>query len=257
MSVTVSIISHGHALDVQRLLDGLSAVSIPLRVILTINSPRLEPSSWLASLHKFSFVHVVLNGEPKGFAENHNNAAKIAQSKYFLVLNPDTYVLNSSDHNIGWEHVLTNLQDLASRPLVGLAYAIQIDGANRKLDFERALVTPWQVIRRLVWTANPLLVKSVDWVSGACMMFRTDIYNSLGGFDERYFLYCEDVDICLRLQLAGFKLSKAQCTIVHATQRLTLKDWQHLTWHLQSLVRLWFSGSFWRYLKCRIFRQSH
>jgi N-acetylglucosaminyl-diphospho-decaprenol L-rhamnosyltransferase len=87
----------------------------------------------------------------------------------------------------------------------------------------------------------------VDWISGAFMMFKSSAFRKLGGFDERYFMYCEDVDICLRLQLAGYKLVRADATVTHHTQRRTLKNLQHLVWHVRSLLRLWNSAPYKQY----------
>ena len=76
------------------------------------------------------------------------------------------------------------------------------------------------------------------------MAFNSAVFRSLGGFDERYYMYCEDVDICLRLQLAGFGLSPANATVVHHAQRQTTKSLRHLAWHVRSLLRLWNSPTY-------------
>ena len=81
------------------------------------------------------------------------------------------------------------------------------------------------------------------------MAFRADVFAGLGGFDERYFMYCEDVDICLRAQLAGYRLERADAKVVHHTQRRTLKSLRHLTWHVRSLLRLWRSPAYLQYKK--------
>ncbi|MHB1409853.1 MAG: hypothetical protein ACYCXC_09705 [Acidovorax defluvii] len=52
-------------------------------------------------------------------------------------------------------------------------------------------------------------------------------------------MYCEDVDLCLRLRLAGLALVRAPVQVVHAGQRASHRRWAHLRWHVQSLLRLW------------------
>ena len=67
-------------------------------------------------------------------------------------------------------------------------------------------------------------------------------WRELGGFDTRYFMYGEDVDFCLRLQLAGWRLARAGgASVIHAAQRVSHRSGRHLAWHLRSLLRLWTS----------------
>ena len=68
----------------------------------------------------------------------------------------------------------------------------------------------------------------------------------VGGFDERYHMYCEDVDLCLRLRGGGWRLARADAAVVeHAARRGSHRQWRHLGWHLRSLWRLWRSPA-WR-----------
>ena len=246
--ISISIVSHGHSLEAKELLKSLVNNSYDLEVILTINSPDLECTEWLASLQDQTQIRVVRNANPKGFAENHNNAAKISKADYFFVLNPDVRLLSSISGGNSWDQILHCLQVLAAVDETGISYPVQVDALGNMLDFERALVTPWQLVLRYIGNIRYRQQVSRDWISGSCMMFRLEVFRKLGGFDERYRLYCEDVDICLRLQSEGYQLVRAPCVVVHNTKRQTLKSHQHLAWHLESLAKLWFSKAFWKYL---------
>lgn len=68
------------------------------------------------------------------------------------------------------------------------------------------------------------------------------------GFSERFHMYCEDVDLCLRVQLQGGVLEAAETEIIHLAQRASHKRLRFASWHLWSLLRLWTSGVYWRYL---------
>ncbi len=250
--LSISIISHGHSFKAKELVSALTERCTGLEVILTINAPHLESPEWLESLTQFKNLRVIVNDAPKGFAENHNHAAKIARYDFFCALNPDISLVDKTPSPHDWQSVLVCLQSIVSVSNVGVAYPVQIDMQGKELDYERGLITPWQLARRHLWAVNHQPTGRVDWVSGAFMMFRTEIFRKFGGFDERYHLYCEDVDICLRLKLAGYKLVKAPCTVVHDTGRQTLKNRQHLAWHLQSLVKLWFSNAYWQYLRFKM-----
>lgn len=134
----------------------------------------------------------------------------------------------------------------ANQKDTGCAYPAQISASGMLLDFERTLVSPLSLVQRhLLRRRHRLLSQQpVHWVTGAFMAFKSTVFRELGGFDERYFMYCEDVDICLRMQLAGYSLARADATVIHHTQRQTLKNLKHLAWHIRSLLRLWNSAAY-------------
>ena len=100
--------------------------------------------------------------------------------------------------------------------------------------------------------ANRSVNGNAHWIAGAFMAWRADAFRALDGFDERYFLYCEDVDICLRLQLRGlrFEVVESAC-VVHDAQRASRGSPHHLVLHLKSLCALWASPTFWRFITSR------
>jgi N-acetylglucosaminyl-diphospho-decaprenol L-rhamnosyltransferase len=77
-----------------------------------------------------------------------------------------------------------------------------------------------------------------DWVVGMFMLFTSDAFRVLKGFDEKYFMYYEDVDICARGWRAGHKvLVCPNLKIVHEGRRKSRRIPQHLLWHLQSFKK--------------------
>lgn len=80
------------------------------------------------------------------------------------------------------------------------------------------------------------------------MLFHAETYRRIGGFDERFFMYGEDFDVCARLALAGQKIVIAeQLRAIHEAQRASHRDVRHLWWHMRSLAKVWSSMTFWRY----------
>jgi GT2 family glycosyltransferase len=55
-------------------------------------------------------------------------------------------------------------------------------------------------------TAGEQMSRTVDWLSGACMLARRDVLQQVKGFDERYFLYWEDADLCRRMRALGYQV---------------------------------------------------
>jgi GT2 family glycosyltransferase len=86
----------------------------------------------------------------------------------------------------------------------------------------------------------------VDWVGGMFMLLRRDVFETLGGFDERYFLYYEDVDLCARLWSAGMRVMQLrQVSVIHLARRSSHRSLRYLVIHLVSMSRYFLSGSFW------------
>lgn len=243
MLLTISIVSHGHGQTVKLLLEDLSAYTgeNSLFIILTLNSPELEtiPTHELRRSSSWP-IRIVENILPKGFGANHNSALRSANPGIWCVINPDLRVTDLD---------LISTFSLNGK-LIGLVYPQQISPSGEKLDYVRELVTPWSLLKRYL-VRLPERPARPDWVSGCFMAFRSEVYQQLRGFNEKYFLYCEDVDICLRLQLAGYTMAEADFSVVHDTRRGTLKKFEHFKWHVTSLLRLWLSKSFWAYLLTR------
>lgn len=241
-NIVLSIVSHAQAKLVKNLLSSFSPIPFHIAKILVrenVADETLRTEEALASVS--SSLRVYGNSTELGFGENHKLNFQQQTGDIFFILNPDL-VLNAFD----WQATVETL----NRKDVALVYAHQHDIMGNKLDFERELVTPWAIFKRHV-LRKKMHKKRIDWIPGAFMGFRAEAFNQLGGFDSRYFMYCEDVDICLRLQMAGYKIQRLSSKILHDTQRNTLKSRQHLLWHLRSLLRLWCSPVFWRYLHWR------
>jgi N-acetylglucosaminyl-diphospho-decaprenol L-rhamnosyltransferase len=228
-TVVVSIVSHAHGVQIQALLEALARLNSPVvsRVVLTLNVPEAEPQRPAGG---FPFaLDIVRNAVPIGFGANHNQALASAQEAFVCVLNPDVV--------LGDDPFVPLVNALAGHA-AGCAYPIQVNESGRVQDSERELPSPWALLRRRLLGRTE---QRVDWVNAACLLLPTSVWRELAGFDERYFMYCEDVDFCLRLRLAGGALIKAPVEIVHAGQRASGRRLDHLAWHVRSLFRLWMS----------------
>ncbi|MEQ6434609.1 glycosyltransferase [Comamonas sp. w2-DMI] len=227
--LVVSIVSHGHGAQVQRLMEQMACYSADhiARVVVTHNVPEPElrepASGWPFA------VQVVCNNQPQGFGVNHNQALCEAFEPFVCVLNPDVEL-------IAEQEPFEALLKAASQPGVGCAYPQQLDGAGQVQDSERETPTPLALWRRMVLRKPQ---KQVDWVNAACIVLPLPVWQAVHGFDEAYFMYCEDVDLCLRVRLAGGRLQRAEASVVHAGQRASHRQFRHLLWHVRSLLRLW------------------
>lgn len=255
MTLSVSIVSHGHADQVRRLLALLARTSAGCvqRVWLTVNRPEAALDGWLGNQQEFSALglpfelRVIHNAHPLGFGANHNQAFDQDQREsdpadWFCVMNPD----------IEWQHnPFPALLAAGSEPDVACVYPVQLTAAGQLQDHQRALLTPGSLVRRRLLRQRGVPT-AVDWVCGAFMVLRSAALGRVGGFDVGYFMYCEDVDLCLRLQLLGGRLTQAaQARVVHAAHRRSGVEVHHLWWHVGSLIRLWRSAPYRHYRALR------
>lgn len=246
-SITLSIVSHGHAKMVLNFLDELESESSlkGVKVILTINNGEVINTPSYQNIE----VMIVRNSSPKGFGENHNAAFKFCNTPWFGVLNPDLRLNNGEP--------FTNLAGvrLDRHPSkIGLIAPKILDADGGLEDSVRENLSPWSVIKRQLF-GRAVINESVFhdqknkflWFGGMCLLINSVAFKAIGGFDQRFFLYCEDYDLCARLHIAGYQLVYApDISITHMAQRDSHKSKHHFFLHFSSLFRVWTSSPFWR-----------
>lgn len=85
-------------------------------------------------------------------------------------------------------------------------------------------------------------------MAGMFLLFRSEAYKGVGGFDERFHLYCEDFDICARIRLLGWPIGLSDAArVIHDARRASHDSPEHLFWHVCSLLRMWTTRSWWKY----------
>lgn len=234
-AISISIVSHGQGGLVRALLNDLErhCRNESIEVLLTIN----VPESFSGNLHDTAFPIVVIsNSQPKGFGENHNAAFKIARGEWFCVMNPDIR-MSTNPFQILLDEIVRN-QAAVIAPAV-------LSPTGRIEDSVRRFPRPLNLASKLLGRGDGRYSFAVgdkafaaDWVGGMFMLFRADSYRSVGGFDERFFLYYEDVDICTRLWKEGcLVLACPTAQVVHDARRTSRRSLKYLRWHVASMAR--------------------
>ena len=243
--ISISVVSHLQAGLVSNLLSDISKFcdTSSVEVILTLNLPEVLPFD--QETYDFP-IRVLKNPSPLGFSANHNQAFKSAHGKYFCVLNPDVRLANDPFT------VLINTLDDQS---IGLAAPLVVNAAGEPEDSMRSFPSPLEILGKLFGRDSAMHVTDSgalafpDWVAGMFMLFRREVFSQVGGFDTRYFLYYEDVDICARLRLEGYRVAVCcNVPVVHEAQRASHRNFRYLKWHLSSILRF-FSSSVYRQLR--------
>ena len=164
--------------------------------------------------HRFPSVQLIANDRNLGFAAGVNRGLEKTRGRHVLWLNPDSEILDDGMADM--------LRYLEGEPMVGIIGPQLVDpGGSIQLScrsfpsyrtalFHRySLMTRWlpsnRYSREYLQTGwDHAAVREVDWVSGACLLHRRKVLEDIGGLDERFFMYCEDVDFCLRARQAGW-----------------------------------------------------
>lgn len=232
--ISVSIVSHRQADMVRELLVDINNVchDCSLEVILTLNLPE----SLNLNTCDFSFpVLMHSNAIPKGFGENHNQAFRLASGDYFCVMNPDIR-LNRNP----FEALLASSVDSG----IGMVAPVVLGADGAPEDSARHFPTFTKILKKIFtksWTSDYVMQDKpidVDWAAGMFMLFPRSVFERIKGFNERYFLYYEDVDICARLHLAGLRVVVCPAArVVHHAQHSSHRSLKYLRWHLTSLIR--------------------
>lgn len=246
-TISISIVSHRQANLVNALLADIRQFcsDVSLEVILTVNVE--EDISFDTGGYDFP-IRVINNSSPKGFGENHNAAFGLATGEYFCVLNPDIRLTVNP---------FPVLIEQAKDANVGLVAPLISNNEGEQEDSARKFPTPLEIVRKVfggesathIETQQPIAMP--DWVAGMFMLFPRKIFKEIGGFDERYFLYYEDVDLCARLTLAGYQiLLCSTVSVTHDARRSSHKNLQYMRLHLASIYRF-FSSDVYRQLRRR------
>jgi N-acetylglucosaminyl-diphospho-decaprenol L-rhamnosyltransferase len=221
LQLSVVIVTFNSAADISGCIESLQTTAIPHEIIVVDNAS----SDGTADLIRVQWpaVRVVDAGGNIGFARANNLGIRLASGPLVLLINPDTVVNGPAIDGLA-ACLGQHLGIAAVGPRI-------VDGQGRAELSWGAMMSPLAEVRQKLlvvghdrgWRLASAAVeqrtaqsRDVDWVSGACLMARREDLQAIGLFDERFFLYTEDVDLCARLRAHGKRVHfLASVSIVH------------------------------------------
>lgn len=244
MNITASIVTfHTKHSDLKRLID--CTLQSPISCLYVIdNSSNDELREFVKYNPKIKYIHS-LN---LGYGAGHNIAIRKAidsHAKYHIILNPDIY----------WDgQVIEKLTEyMESSPNCGLIMpkVLYPNGDTQYLC--KLLPTPIDLIIRRFVPLNNWKIKhdyyyelqatgynkimEVPVLSGCFMMLRIDIIKEIGGFDERFFMYAEDIDLCRRIGEKSQTIFYPNVSIFHEYAKASYKNYRMLKLHVSSIIK--------------------
>lgn len=204
--VTAVIVTYNNADTLAGCLDTLAGQTVPSAVIVVDNASR---DGTVDEVRRRPYIHLVSLDSNRGFSAANNRGLALVTTPFVLFLNADTYLQDAT----ALDHLVRFLQD---HPGIGAVAPRLIwpDGTIQPYAFGDDPTLGYigrRALRRLLkgqgmhdWaTPTP---QRVDWVAGTCLLARCEAVRAIGGWDEGFFMYFEDNDLCRRLRTAGWEV---------------------------------------------------
>lgn len=247
--IYVAIVSHGNEADITAELQPHTWTEQSARITTVILSNL--PSRELAAYCRQHSIVLIENQSRLGFGANNNkifhwlkNNRSIAKSDLFLCINPDIKVDTQS---------ILEIADTMREQNLQIAAPNLVDANGYRDDNIRHYPSISDCVNRLFTKSKASTIDKthiqdptdVDWASGAFLCFRAGTYERLNGFDERYFMYYEDADICLRANRQGIPTTYIpNVTAMHKGARTSRNVFSRLGYqHIKSALRFILSAS--------------
>ncbi len=156
--------------------------------------------------NSFPWTRLILNSENLGYARANNRGIRESRGKFVLLLNPDTVVPPGA--------LTALLTEFKARPeTAAIGPALVHENGSFQVSFGRKVSFLSELVQKSI--RNPYYkirlktaaeARETGWLSGACLLVRRLALEEAGLFDENFFLFFEDIDLCLRLRQKGFRL---------------------------------------------------
>jgi GT2 family glycosyltransferase len=204
--LSVILVNYNDRIHLKECLSSLTDTvkDIPFEVIVIDNLSSDRTPEWIRE--NAPSVRLTVNSENVGFAKANNQGIRESRGEYILFLNTDTVIEPQA--------VAILLEKLKSDRKIGaVGPALLCGERNYQVSFGQKVSFFREIIQKMV--LNPyykfrlkrgVKKRRVGWLSAACLLTRKDILEEVGLFDEKYFLYFEDIDLCARMRKKGYVL---------------------------------------------------
>ena len=264
MDLTIAIISYNTRDLLLACLKSIQDTTKDVGYELIVVDNASSDGSVLAVRAQFPQARVIANQDNGGYAKACNQAVAIGTGRYVLFLNSDTVMKART--------LCTMVTCLDAQPDVGAVSCLQRNEAGQVLRSCFPFPSVRDHLRYSAWI--PMIIKQmggvapeldftvsqdVEWANGACLMVRRGLFDQLGGFDNHFFMYFEDVDLCRRIHQQGYRVRHAaDGEVVHLIGRSSVEhrdqlnvQWEfsriryvekHFVWPKRLIMKAWIAG---------------
>lgn len=215
MLLTIQIVNYNSRRDLVECLEAIQK-DVPRELDLQVVVINNEAEKIGGDLSRFPHVEIIETGKNIGFGQAHNLGAKSARGECIFFLNPDANVLPGALKELISVVAADKKVGIVGPLIMGRSGFVEEEHCGRRKDLTSLIKGKIRGDREKKLD----VIFEVDWLSGGAMLIRRDLFESLGGFDDNFFMYFEDVDLCLRARKKNQKIvvnSKAK--VLHKSGR--------------------------------------
>lgn len=193
-------------------------------------------------LDNYSDVTYIDTRKNLGFGKGHNQVLNLIHSEYHAIVNPDILLCEDSFFKIvEWMDCNEN---------IGMTIPVLIDMNGKKQEVYRRELTIFDMFNRMF--LNSLFKKRADahtmqdmdyskpfqvpFGQGSFLVIRTELFKEIGGFDDGFFMYCEDADLCKRVNQISKLMYFPDTKVIHKWEKGSHKNFTLLQYHIKSML---------------------
>jgi GT2 family glycosyltransferase len=200
LELSIILVNYNGMSHLPACLDSIQQFCPPGTNTIMVDNGSSDGSGDLAA-REYPWVDLIKSERNLGFAGGNNLAAMRASGKFMLLLNTDTILLEPLAPALSW---------LEEHPEYGILTVEMLDAQRIPRACTGRFPTPLRLAFLRAMLVDPKSYDGreacdIDWAQGSFLLIRTQLWRSLGGLDERYFMYVEDVDLCKRVHDSGLK----------------------------------------------------
>lgn len=245
--ISISIVAYRNYNNIINVIKGINEFSVGLsKEIIIVDNTEIshKDDKKIKTIESQVDTKVLSVDENIGFGKANNLAFKASTGQYFAIINPDILFLENSLAKI--------IDYMNSNPDVGAVIPKLVDKKHKLLPVYRRNITLWDIITRYI---NPFgifnkrtyfhTMKDKDYDNpfvvpfgqGSFLVIRASIFEKIQGFDERYFMYLEDADLCRKINLVSKVMFFPYTTVVHLWQAGSHKSLRLMLMHFNSMIK--------------------
>ena len=237
MDLTISIVNYNTKNLVKQCVKNIteSKPSLDYEIIIVDNDSNDHSAEFIEReiLKSYQCIKLVKSAN-RGFGAGHNLALKNSKAKYAMIINADIVIIDDAIDKL-YHFMESNPKcGIVGPKLIYPDLTIQPSCHRwpkfwtplfRRTILGKTLFGIKELRRYDMDNFNHQFPQKVDWLVGACMIIRKDLWNKISGFDERFFLYYEDVDICRRAWQKNLEVwYQPQAKMIHYHKRMSAKN---------------------------------